>query len=143
MENNELKAKYMFQYYGCKYTYKNEFGKFSDQIRSTGFNFNKHLPSAYLELRPIDSFTDAEIRHVALLRGYKFDFLNSAEGADLQGCYKEVRSYLKSYAPHEVRFCLVEYLKSIGVAVPCFDPSTNQLIPVDKLVEWGWVKISK
>ena len=69
-------------------------------------------------LRIVDDLTEEEIKQVALLRGYRSDFLNLAEGKELAECYNENRRYLKTFSLSEVRWVLMEYLKSIGIEPP-------------------------
>lgn len=126
----KLKAKYYSQYWG------------QNVISDTANSGNRYLypvePSnmyrfeeSYLQLRDISSLTDEEMAAVA-----KFES-SDVDTVAMRRIGKTIE------ANGWITMSTIEYLRSISIALPCFNPETNELIPVADLVDWGWIILEK
>lgn len=161
--NTELKARYFAQYIGLSVL---------RHIEMTSHNLSKCLTSDmifcdntwYLLLRDISSLTDEEAIQVAKILGcvkpsferYVNYFLirddddqpypMGRSGFTFKLWYYDISLELVingRIGQITNQLAVFEYLKSIGIALPCFDHETNQLIPVSELVNKGWVKLKE
>lgn len=86
---------------------------------------------AFLYLRPVDQITDEEAIQVAKMGGDRISFTMPPN---------QVRNHLLQQSPNNTRWVTlgshtVDYLRSIGVALPFMIHS------VEELIEAGWIKL--
>ena len=117
---SENKAKFFAQYWGQKYIYSNEWGKYSDKVGS--FNQSKHMDNAILILKPISSISDEDAAYIHY--GHSASVLKDYFDGDWKRAEKKLESN------H------VDYLRSKGYALPWMGLS------VEQMVEAGWIKLS-
>lgn len=67
--SKEIKRVVVYQYYGRKYKYKNEFGSYTDTVG--GFHTNTHIESDSftLILKPLSSISDEDAHKIGMLMG--------------------------------------------------------------------------
>jgi hypothetical protein len=168
-DNLQLKARYFANYLGQNIQYNFITREFQDETRYAILNGlditvnnlitipvdrngvlmyylrdrSIHVDKCELLLRPISSLTDEEAIRVAKIYADTITENYSKEQLIKEG--KRLVKIMFGYKDSKWNmlniYACYEYLKSLSVAVPCFDPTTNQLIPIGTLIEWGWIKL--
>lgn len=118
--NLENKANFFGNYWGQKYMYSNDWGRFSESVGC--HHFSTHLPNAVLILKSISSITPNE---QGFITSSKITNDTTLIIEDKIGNYFLGDLYI------------TDYLRSKGYALPWMGLS------VDQMVEAGWIKLIK
>lgn len=121
MENRKEFERFAVLYWGQKVLRS---GNYGPDIISGGYNL-QHT-SFFLQLRSIESLTDEGFKKLESLGGSTYPTLETYKPYAIR-CVKN----------HRITPIELDYLRSIGIAVPFMNYGVEQMI------EMGWVKIVK
>jgi hypothetical protein len=134
-DNLQLKASYFAQYWGQRIFHYDNWGTSCFEYISHEYIWLVKDSPCWIKLRSISSLTDEEAIQVAkIVEPLEKDYHTAYFGKMWANDILKFTSIPKALP-------VTEYLKSLSVALPCFDPSINQLIPIETLIERGWIKI--
>jgi len=135
--NNDLKSKYFAMYLGQKVYCKTKESQRKFELTPIYLS-SEYVWMGILELRSIESLTSIELQKTSEIVGQSQ--IGEQQTKILLDKYMDSRHCnLTAWEWYQV----FEYLKSISIALPLFDQSTNTLISVDELIKEGIVKITR
>jgi len=126
--DQKLKERFFAQYFGQKVLHMDDESNLEyifPIVKSTFFATNK---GNYLLLRPISTLTDEEAIEYAKLQDYE----SPTEKDDFTSLRSQLRVSIKN---QWLNFTTVDYLRSIGVALPFMGHS------VQEMIDCGWIRL--